>query len=122
MEQILQILVMETKKSICLFLIKNHSSSFLTAIISKKNVEKVRNRQRFRVTVREIENSCDNSRCSWKNEILIEQSFSDMGPDCWVTYSPDCLLSSTDFRDYSLASERTDEEKDFLKNFRKSLT
>ena len=90
---------------------------FFTASIAKKSVGEVRNKQKFQETLRQLEEACETTRSSWVKRDLVEQPFSDMGPDCWSSFPPDCLLSSTDFKYFSLSSERTDEEKDLLKKF-----
>ena len=88
---------------------------FFTASIAKKSVGEVRNRRRFQETLRQLEETCETTKSSWNKKDLMEQPFSDTGPDCWSTFAPDCLLSSPDFKYFSLSSERTDEEKDLLK-------
>ena len=90
---------------------------FFTGSIVKKSVGEVRNRQRFQANLRQLEEYCKTNQNSWTKKDLVEQPFSDTREDCWSTFPPDCLLSSTDFKYFTLSLEKTDEEKDLLKNF-----
>ena len=73
---------------------KSSQDIFFTTRIAKKSVTEVCNRQRFQSTLRQLEETCETNRSSWNKKDLVEQPFSDTGPDCWSTFAPDCLLSS----------------------------
>ena len=97
--------------------LESSSQDFFTASIAKKSVGEVRNRNRFRETLRQIEETSETPKNSWNKKDLVEQPFSDVGVDVWSSFTPDCLLSSPEFKYFSLSSERTDEEKDLIKKF-----